>query len=253
MSALEQLKKPKYDAAVLTILGDAGMGKTRLAASLPSPVFIMAEDGLASIPEADRPLGWKLTSSDQLWSILKDILKEEHPYKTVVIDSVSALDDLFTKEILVKEGKPSLAQCAGGYGAGYKVLAGMHARVGVAAEALKVKGINVCYIAHANVDRMELPDIEAYNRYVLKISKDCQAPYVDKPDMVGFIRLQTFLRGDEGQRKQAISSDVRELIAFATASNVSKNRFDIKAPIVVEMGVNPFEGIIPALSEGKKA
>ena len=248
MSIFEQLKSPTYDAAVITILGDAGAGKTSLAASLPSPVFIMAEDGLASVAEGDRPQGWKLTSSAQLWEIFKGLLKEEHPYKTVVLDSVSALDEIFTKEILTAENKTNLAQCAGGYGAGYKVLAGMHQRVGAAAEALKSKGINVCYVAHANVDRLELPDVEPYSRYVLKITKDCQAPYVDKPDLVGFIRLQTFLRGEDGQRKQAISSGIRELICYATASNVSKNRYGIDTPIVVEKNANPFTDLIPALA-----
>lgn len=247
MSVFESLKKPKYDAAIITILGDAGAGKTSLAASLPSPVFIMAEDGLASVPEEQRPDGWHLRSSDQLWDIFKGLLQEEHPYKTVVIDSVSALDEIFTKEITTKEGKTNLAQCAGGYGAGYKVLAGIHQRVGAAAEALKRKGINVVYIGHTNVDRLELPDCEPYSRYTLKITKDCQSSYIDKPDLVGFIRLQTFLRGEDGERKRAISSGVRELICFATAANVSKNRHGITEPIIVEQGENPFAEIIPAL------
>ena len=247
MSVFEQLKKPKYDAAIITILGDAGAGKTSLAASLPSPVFVMAEDGLASVPEDQRPDGWQLRSSEQLWDIFKGLLQEEHDYKTVVIDSVSALDEIFTKEITAKEGKTNLAQCAGGYGAGYKVLAGMHQRVGAAADALKRKGLNVVYIAHANVDRLELPDLDPYSRYTVKITKDCQSSYVDKPDAVAFIRLQTFLRGEDGERKKAISSGVRELVCHATAANVSKNRFGITEPIVVEQGVNPFAEIIPAL------
>lgn len=246
MSVFDQLKKPEYGAAIITIFGDAGAGKTSLAASLPDPVFIMAEDGLASVGDENRPNGWELRSSEQLWDIFKALLKEEHPYKTVVIDSVSALDELFTKEITTKEGKTNLAQCAGGYGAGYKVLAGIHQRVGAAAEALKKRGINVVYIAHANIDRLELPDMEPYSRYVMKITKDCHAPYVDKPDVVGFIRLQSFLKGEENERKRAISTGARELIMFATAANVSKNRWDVTSPISIEHGVNPFTDIAKA-------
>lgn len=247
MSVFEQLKKPKYDAAIITILGDAGAGKTSLAASLPSPVFVMAEDGLASVPEDKRPDGWQLRSSEQLWDIFKALLQEEHDYKTVVIDSVSALDEIFTKEITAKEGKTNLAQCAGGYGAGYKVLAGMHQRVGAAADALKRKGLNVVYIAHANVDRLELPDMDAYHRFSIKITKDCQSAYLDKADAVAFIRLQTFLRGEDGSPKKAISSGVREMIMHATASSVSKNRWGVTEPIIVEKGVNPFKGLAKGL------
>ena len=124
----------------------------------------------------------------------------------------------------------------------------MHQRVGAAADALKRKGLNVVYIAHANVDRLELPDTDPYSRYTVKITKDCQSSYVDKPDAVAFIRLQTFLRGEDGERKKAVSSGVRELIMFATAANVSKNRWGVTEPIILEQGVNPFAGLANGLN-----
>jgi hypothetical protein len=70
---------------------------------------------------------------------------------------------------------------------------------------------------------------------------------VDDVDVVGFIRLQMFTKGQDGERKKAVSTGDRELICHAVASNVSKNRYGITEPLSFAMGDNPLIGIIPAL------
>lgn len=55
MSILAKISKPADRPVIVTILGDAGMGKTSLAASFPNPIFIRAEDGLQAIPLETRP------------------------------------------------------------------------------------------------------------------------------------------------------------------------------------------------------
>jgi len=58
--------------------------------------------------------------------------------------------------------------------------------------------------------------------------------------------LETFTTGD-GERKKAISDGTRELITYATASNVSKNRYGITDPLKVELGQNPLKSFIKSL------
>ena len=55
MSILSTIAKPSNRPVIATILGDAGLGKTSLAATFPNPIFIRAEDGLQAIPEESRP------------------------------------------------------------------------------------------------------------------------------------------------------------------------------------------------------
>ena len=70
--------------------------------------------------------------------------------------------------------------------------------------------------------------------------------YVDDVDLVGFLKLETFTTGD-GERKKAISDGTRVLIAYATAANVSKNRYGITEPLIVEAGKNPLVDYISVL------
>lgn len=250
MSILSTITKPADRPVVTTILGDAGMGKTSLAATFPTPVFIRAEDGMQAIAADSRPDAFPvLAKVDDLWDQLTALIKEDHAYKTVVIDSVTALERMFGQYVLDSDPKKpkSLNQANGGYGAGFAAVAAMHQRVRKAAGLLIDKGVHVVFIAHADTEVIELPDQDPYTRYSLRLHRKSTAPYTDDADVVGFIKLRTFTTGD-GDRKKAISDGSRLLVTYAAAANVSKNRFGITEDLEVQPGINPLTDYIPSLS-----
>ena len=250
MSVLSSIKKPDDRPAIVTVLGDSGLGKTSLACTFPNPIVIRAEDGLSAIPSDQRPDAFPaIQKADDVWDQLMALIKEEHEYKTVVVDSVTALERLFVQHIIDNDPKNprSINQALGGYGAGLAAVATMHQRVRKACGMLNErKNMNVVFVAHADTETVELPDQDPYTRYSLRLGKRSVAPYVDDSDVVGFLKLQTFTTGD-GERKKAMSDGTRLLVCYATASNVSKNRFGIEDDIVFEPNKNPFAGILPAL------
>lgn len=250
MSILNSITKPANRPVFVTIIGDSGMGKTSLANTFPKPVFIRLEDGLQAIPEAQRPDAFPLISKvDQLWEQLSALIQEEHDYKTVVLDSITAAERLFGQHVIDSDPKKpkSLAQAQGGFGGGYDAVAVMHQRVRKAAGLLNDKGINVVFIGHADTATVDLPDQEPYTKYTVRLHKKSVAPYVDDSDIVAFVKLQTFVMGEEGQKKRAISDGTRVVVTYATAANLSKNRFQIKDDLIFEQGVNPFSPFVPGL------
>jgi len=250
MSLMATIAKPEDRPVMVTICGDSGMGKTSLAATFPKPIFIRAEDGLQSIPVATRPDAFPvLTEAAQLWDQLKALIHEPHEYQTLVIDSVTALERLFLADVLASDPKAkSINQALGGYGAGTAAIAAMHQRVRKAAGLLNTRrGMHVVFVAHADVETMRLPDSDDYMRYSLRLPAKSLPPYVDDVDVVGFLKLVTYTKGDEGERKKAISTGDRQLIVHASAANVSKNRYGITEPIDFEPGENPLGKVIPAL------
>lgn len=250
MSVLLSIKKPEDRPAIVTILGDSGLGKTSLACTFPNPIVIRAEDGLSAIPSEQRPDAFPVIQKvDDVWDQLMALIKEDHDYKTVIVDSVTALERLFIQHIIDNDPKSprSINQALGGYGAGLAAVATMHQRVRKACGMLNErKNMHVVFVAHADTETVELPDQDPYTRYSLRLGKRSVAPYVDDSDVVGFLKLQTFTTGD-GDRKKAMSDGTRLLVCYATASNVSKNRFGIEDDIVFEPNKNPFAGILPAL------
>lgn len=248
MSLLSTIGKPADRAVIVTLVGEAGLGKTSLAATFPKPIFIRAEDGLQSIPIDSRPDAFPvLTGADALWEQLTALIKEDHDYKTVVVDSVTALERMFTQHVVETDPKKpmSINQAMGGYGAGLSAVAALHQRVRKACGFLNErKNMHVVFIAHADLETVELPDADAFNRYSLRLGKKSIAPYTDDVDVVGHIKLQTFVKGDT---KKAISDGSRLLVCHAQASCVSKNRYGIEEELLIEKGKNPLSTIIKGI------
>lgn len=247
MSVLASVSRPDSRPPIITIAGDAGTGKTSLAASFPKPIVIRAEDGLGSIPYDKRPDAFPLLQSgEDVWDQVKALLNEEHDYQTAIIDSVTALDPLFTHDILAQDGRAkTLATALGGYGAGFQALAGKHARLRKGLGLLNErKGMAIVFVAHADLETMRLPDVDDYSRYSLRMNAKSLPPYIDDVDLVGFVRLAAVVRGDEGERKKVISNGDRELICHATAASIAKNRFGITEPLELPQGENPLLPIV---------
>ena len=242
---LKSLSKPEGQRPVIcTLFGEGGMGKTTLAAMFPNPVFIRTEDGTASLAGNDNVSLFPLaTSSQDVLDAIEALGTEKHDYKTLVIDSITQLATLIESEIVAADPKAkSINQAGGGYGAGYGTAAERHRMVREYAGGLAYQSnMNVVFIGHADTETMDLPDMDAFQRYTVRIHKKSLPHFTDNCDLVGLIRLKTFVRGSDGDKKRAISTGEREIICFPQASSVTKNRFNITEPLPFTFeGGNPF-------------
>ena len=247
--SLSLISKPVDRPVIATITGDAGVGKTVLAATFPKPIFIRVEDGLQSVPVDIRPDAFPVINShNDIWEQLTTLIKEEHEYKTVVIDSITQLEQLFGQHIVESDPKKpkSLAQAMGGYGAGYVAVGALHGRIRKAAQLLNNKGMHVVFIAHSDVTTIELPDSDPYSRYDIRLHKKSMSHYTDNVDLIAYIKLQMFTQGD-GDRKKAISNGERIAVCYTSAAQISKNRYGITTDLPVVQNENPFTNYITGL------
>lgn len=251
-----QPTKRQPRAPLLSIFSDAGMGKTTLACMFPGKTLLVrCEDGLESVPDELQPDVLDVCEKPaQIFNQLKWLAEGEHDYNVVVLDSASAAHRMFERAILDSDPKKPIAlqHALGGYGAGNKAAENYHQRVRVWLGRINARGIAVVVICHAEPQEFSPPDGDAYTRWNVKLPEKCRAPYVDDVDFVGFIKLESFVKSQEGQLPgkagKAISTGGRVIVCHATANNISKNRYGIKEEITFPEGENPLLPWIPYYS-----
>lgn len=244
--SLKSLESPSKRPAIITIVGEGGMGKTSIAAMFPSPVFIRTEDGTKSIEDLKNVALFPVAEkTEDVLEAMRALFQEEHKFKTLVIDSITQLDQLIQKEIVDNDPKASsINQALGGYGAGYNALSAKHERIRHAAGLLNThKNMNIVFIAHADSETVEPPDMEPYQRYTMRLHKKSVGHYSDNVDLVGFLHLKAYTIGEDG-KKRAGTTGERFLSCVPTPSHISKNRFGITESLKFNLGENPLHKYI---------
>lgn len=257
MSILAGAAPSAPEPIIVTICGTPGSGKTSLAATFPAPFLIRTTGEAIPRDSVSLPELGETDTEAKLWEQLKALAFDDHPYQTVIIDSVTGLETLFVEEVVKSDDKPnklkSIKTVHGGYGAGRDMVTARHNRVRRAAEALRKRGMNVVFLAHSDVVRLDPPDTDSYTAYSLRLHEKSMSPYVDSVDLVGFLKQNTVVKGDDGDRKRAITDDERLLVTYMTPTAVTKNRLGISEDIPFIKGENPLADFVSAPAKKPRA
>lgn len=237
MSILSRIEKIKPEAPRITIYGKQGIGKSTLASQFPEPLFLLTEKNAVV---GSKKLGI-YSSYEQIWYDINELLEtEDLPYKTIIIDSVSNLDELVKTRTLDKspligadKRKPeTLAEAWGGYGAGFERCASLHRVLKSKLDQFQEKGITVIYIAHREIRTYKSPDEEDYNIWSISMNGDkSRAVYIDDVDAVFYCHNKSYVTTTESKRNIIKSTGNHIISAYSNEAYVSKNRFNIKEDI----------------------
>lgn len=225
----------------LCIYGGHGIGKSTLASQFPNPIFISTEDGLDSLEVTSFPRATKI--ADVVESI-KTLIKEEHDFRTVVVDSVDWLvEPLITSNVEASHSEKDLA-----YGKGHMLVAEEFREILQGLDVLRSKrGMNVVLIAHAAVVRYQDPRTEEYDRYQPKLPNRCNALLQEWADIVAFAAFKIIIKkSDSGfnqQKARGVTTGERLLHFVETPAFVAKNRYS--CPETIEMTMENLTNVIP--------
>ncbi|MEO5375092.1 MAG: ATP-binding protein [Alphaproteobacteria bacterium] len=226
--SLASLKKSTALAAPrILIHGVAGVGKTTFAAGAPASVFILTEDGLGTLSSDHFPLA---RTFDEVMEALASLYTEDHPFQTVVIDSVDWLEPLVWARVCKDQGWSSIEEA--GYGKGYVAALDLWRQYIEGLNALRDdKGMTIIQIAHTEIKRFDSPEHEPYDRYVIKLHARAAALLQEHSDVVLFAnyRIST-VKSDVGFNKKvtrALGSGERVLFTAERPAFLAKNRYGL--------------------------
>jgi hypothetical protein len=201
----------------VVIYGVESVGKSTFAAQFPRPLFLDVEGGTSHL-DTDRV---SIDTATDLESAIRECQATD--YGTIVIDSIDWTERLLVEQLLSESKKKSVEDF--GYGKGWVMAAEKMARLLGSLESLIDAGKNVVLIAHSKVQRVEPPDLlAAYDRYELKMSKQCSPLVKEWADELWFFKFKTKTVESESGRSKGIGGKERIILTTHSAAYDAKTR-----------------------------
>ena len=226
----------------ICIYGGHGIGKSTLASQFPKPIFISTEDGIDSLDVVSFPKAGVIT--DVVGSI-KSLLKEEHDFKTVVVDSV----DWLVEPLISASINAQYDEKAQAYGKGQMYMAEEFREILQGLDALRLKKhMNVVLIAHAAVVKFEDPRTDPYDRYQPTLPKACNALMQEWVDVLAFCAFKVIIKKSDAKgfdvaKARGVTTGERLLHFVESPAYAAKNRFN--CPEDIEMTIDNLSKLIP--------
>ncbi len=224
----------------IVIHGVHGVGKSTCAAQAPNPIFLQTEDGLTSIDTPHFPLA---TTLDQVWEYMGMLMKEDHQYKTFVLDTIDWLQTLVWAQVCEEQKVASIEQC--GYGKGYVFAMKHFDRFFKGVDKLREKGMAIVILAHNEIKPFNPPDGDSYDRYQIKLHKHAASKLEEWADAVLFANFKTFVDAETGK----VVNSVQERVLYS--SNRPAWRAKTRYRNMPEEMPMKFENILKAIKTKK--
>ncbi|MCL2710573.1 MAG: ATP-binding protein [Planctomycetaceae bacterium] len=209
----------------LLVHGTEGIGKSTFAAQSPDPIFIQTEDGLGQIDAPKFPLAQSL---QEVKDNLDALLNEQHDYKTVVIDSLDWLEKLIVPDAVAAAKLDAITE---GYGKGYAMLASLfHAVIDQLNRLRRERKMNIIFIAHTKMEKVENPSGGSYDQFAPKADKRVTGIAKEWVDIIGFAHRKVTSKDEKGKAERPTGftkeSGCDRFIRFdSTPAIVAKNRY----------------------------
>lgn len=236
----------------IVIAGLEKMGKTTLTSGAPGALLVPLEVGYAGITIAKTPMIQTLEGFlDLLTEVCALAQRGQFPYKTLVIDSATALEKhiheyVLRQDPLYSPGSKktiSMESAHGGYGKAYTLANTQFNSVLSTLDQLAVYGgINIVFTCHTFASKVMDPTAGEYDSWDLLLhSPKNQKTYGKREiltqwaDIIGYFYEPVYLTKDAGSTmtKATSQNKGRVLGLSRTPSYVAGNRFGILGEVAI--------------------
>lgn len=245
-----------------------GFGKTSLAAFAPKPIFIKTrgETGLDTLINSGQipptPSLPEITSWVDLLAGIAMLKREEHPYKTLVIDTANGAERLCHEFICERDFSGEWGDKGfTGYMRGFEVsLAEWRMFLNSLDELRKEKAMTIFFLMHAKVKTFKNPSGLDFDRYMPELHEKTWTLTKGWLDCILFGNLEVSVHSSKRDAsdplKKGKAADLSPRIIYANSNNATydaKNRLGL--PDEIECGETAKEAwtnLAKAIIAGRK-
>ena len=223
---------PTATAQKVVLYGVEGIGKSTFASQFPSPIFIDTEGSTANmnVHRMDKPTSWQMLLDEV------NYIKQTHMCDTLIIDTADWAETLANQAVIASDVNAQSIEDFG-YGKGYTMVKEKFGKLLNLLSELTDAGINVVVTAHADIKKFEKPDeMGAFDRYQLKLSKQCAPLLKEWADMVLFANYETTIVTDSKTKSKKATGGKRVMFTTHHPAWDAKNRHGLPDQLPFEFG-----------------
>ena len=194
---LSSIKKGvQHKAPRIVLLGVEKIGKSTFAAGSDNPIFlpIKGEEGVDDLDVAKFP---RAETFDDVLQAVRTLIKEDHEFKTLIIDSVSALEPVIWAKLCEEDNVDSIELYQKGFGKGYTAAANKMRDLMEGLDRLRSKGISVILIGHVKVKRFDDPLGASFDQYQFDLNERIQLALQRWADSILFANSETIVKTED--------------------------------------------------------
>ena len=238
--ALAITTSPKPQPPRILLYGVPGIGKTTIGSRFPKPLLIPVEEGAdnLSVARTPTPTGWR-----DFLAMLEDIAESDYGYSTLVIDSVSALQELLFTHVCESHGVASIELAAGGYGKGY-IEAADHWRcmLQVLDRIRTAKSMIIVGIGHMATIAHQDPRLPAYDRMQPRLHVSGKGAgmlptTVEWADIVACCAYEVYTTEQGSKTPRGVGDGQRIMYLQERPAYLAKNRYGLPESIPMDASV----------------
>jgi hypothetical protein len=216
-----------------------GIGKTSAAAGAPKPFFLDMNRGSLKFDVERVTPG----SFEELMEWLRAIELGQVPCETVVLDSLSEIEAMFSQKYFGDEG---ITAWNGGYGRGDDRAYMKFLDVINQIERVWLMGKGIIFTAHAKIAKFEDPSGPAYNRFELALRPQIAGLVRQWCDFVLFAREEVLLSREKNERTKGKTTGIRYQYTRRCPAFDAKARGTTLFPEALPLGWQPLWEAIQA-------
>ena len=222
--------KKRFRPIFFCLYGPPGVGKSTFGASVDKPIFIPTERGLDHITTDKFPTPRTFI---EFYNQLTVLDKEEHGYKSIIIDTADALELLIWERVCAEGKVKSIEEYGGGYGKGYtrarEIWTGVLRQLTDMSERF-----NIILIAHSHIRSISDPAIGTpYDSHEIKVHAKSAEIIKQMVDMILFVQLEMTIQKDTPKAKKGrgIVGEDRIMRTAPGTGYEAKNRYQLDNPM----------------------
>lgn len=221
------------------VYGPHGIGKSTFAAMAERPIFVCTEEGTNDL-EVDRLPPVPFTDMLQVRAAFDYLLREDHGYKSLVIDTVDWLEKIVFAEVCFKKQVEAIDEIPYNKGPGLAIP--IWSWVLEQLDTIRDdKGMDIILLAHAKIEKFADPDTDSYDRYSPDLHKTFSPMVQEWCDEVLFATHKMFIKqkdaGFNRVENKAIGTGERVLKTTVRPSHLAKNRLALPEEIPLDYRV----------------